>query len=55
MPGSTTTEESKRKLTDKLACMVDGKGEIVTYHLESGLMISGWSQMKVGLMQSTSI
>ena len=26
----------------------------ISYHLASGLMICGWSQMKVGLMHVTS-
>ena len=30
-------------------------GEVVTHHLDRGLMISGWSQMNVGLMQLTSM
>lgn len=39
----------------KFVCDI-GVGYWVTpYHLERGLMISGWSQMKVGLIQFTSI
>lgn len=43
-----------RNLPGKATASQKPSPSILTYHLAKGLIIWGWSQMKVGLMQETS-